>query len=105
DNFLNRYRITGTLKTLSPLHIGTGEESEDLYGEDERKRLMKRVGKLPAVSTVMRDHRGKPLIPGSSLRGVLRHWLLDVLRGVGSRWAETRDYAASALVDLEQDAQ
>jgi len=25
DAFLNRYRITGTLTTLSPLHIGSGE--------------------------------------------------------------------------------
>jgi len=27
DAFSNRYRITGTLTTLSPLHIGTGERA------------------------------------------------------------------------------
>ena len=35
------------------------------------------------ISTIITDHRGKPLIPGSTLRGVLRNWLLTVLEGVG----------------------
>ena len=60
---LFEYRIT----CRTGLHIGAGK-SADLAGSD-----------LP----VMRDGRGRPLIPGSSLRGVLRagiHSFSDSLR-------------------------
>jgi CRISPR/Cas system CSM-associated protein Csm3 (group 7 of RAMP superfamily) len=94
DAFSNRYRITGTLTTLSPLHIGTGEERPmEFSSEDERNKFMEKVGKIPNISTIITDHRGKPLVPGSSLRGVLRNWLLTVLEGIGIKWAVDRDYA------------
>jgi CRISPR/Cas system CSM-associated protein Csm3 (group 7 of RAMP superfamily) len=57
------------------------------------------------VSTIITDHRGKPLIPGSALRGVLRNWLLTVLEGVGSQWAKERNYDGEGLLDLDQDKQ
>ena len=74
ETFVNRYRFTGTLKTRSPLHIGTGEASADVYSPAEKKRLLedKKLKKVPDVSTVLRDFSGKPLIPGSTLRGVMR---------------------------------
>ena len=105
DDFANRYRITGKLKTLSPLHIGTGEESDAVFSKSERGEYMKTLGKVPTVSTVMKDHRGKPLIPGSTLRGVMRHWLLNVLQGISNQWADTRDYSNEALLDLSQQEQ
>jgi len=57
------------------------------------------------VSTIITDHRGKPLIPGSTLRGVLRNWLLTVLEAVGPQWAKERNYDGEGLLDLDQDKQ
>lgn len=93
DPFVNRIRITGTLTTLSPLHIGTGEDRiiQDRNGEDRK------------VSEIIRDHRGKPMIPGSSLRGVMRHWLLQVLQGISPRLASFPD--RDDLLELSQDKQ
>jgi len=104
DAFSNRYRITGTLTTLSPLHIGTGEERPmEFSSEDERNKFMEKVGKIPNISTIITDHRGKPLVPGSSLRGVLRNWLLTVMEGIGIKWAVDRDYAE--LLEEDQTEQ
>ena len=105
DALTNRYRINGTLTTVSPLHVGTGEAVELSVTDSERARYMEEVGKIPSVSTILTDHRGKPLIPGSALRGVMRHWLLTVLQGVGPAWAAVRDYGADGFFDLPQDEQ
>ena len=102
ENFLNRYRFTGILTTRSPLHIGTGEESESIYSNQEHERLKNELGKVPQVSTIIKDYRGKPLIPGSTLRGVMRHWLLSVLSGFDASWAATRDYLDDAWTELNQ---
>ena len=104
DAFSNRYRITGTLTTLSPLHIGTGEERQmEFSSEDERNKFMEKVGKIPNISTIITDHCCKPLIPGSSLRGVLRNWLLTVMEGIGTQWAVDRNYAE--LLEEDQTEQ
>jgi len=50
----SRYLITGILVLDQPLHVGSG------HGSDETD------------STVVKDHTGHPVIPGSSLRGALR---------------------------------
>lgn len=107
DAFSNRYRITGTLTTLSPLHIGTGEERPmEFSSEDERNKFVEKVGKIPNISTIITDHRGKPLIPGSTLRGVLRNWMLTVLEGIGKEWAkELSDDEKKHLLDSDQAKQ
>ena len=106
DAFLNRYRITGTLTTVAPLHIGTGDKRPmEFCTEEEKKDIVKKAGKIPDISTIITDHRGKPLIPGSSLRGVLRNWLLTVLEGLGTQWAVERDYADQRLLELDQAEQ
>jgi len=64
---------------------------------------MEKVGKIPNISTIITDHRCKPLIPGSSLRGVLRNWLLTVMEGVGTQWAVDRNYAE--LLEEDQTEQ
>lgn len=53
DVFKNRLEITGTLTTVTALHIGVGRSTEPI-GSD-----------LP----VLKDALGRPLIPGSSLKG------------------------------------
>ncbi|MGB5101598.1 MAG: RAMP superfamily CRISPR-associated protein [Methanothrix sp.] len=104
DAFSNRYRITGTLTAVSPLHIGTGDDRPmEFRSEEEGKKIIEKAGKVPRISTIITDHRGKPLIPGSTLRGVLRNWLLTVLEGIGTQWAVERDY--SELLDLDQAKQ
>jgi len=62
-------------------------------------------GNSVEVSTIITDHQGKPLIPGSTLRGVLRNWLLTVLEGIGPKWAKERNYKGEGLLDLDQDTQ
>ena len=61
---LNRYRFSGEIKLLQGLHIGSGR------GDDRTDAL------------VIRDAQGKPIIPGSSLRGVLRSSIERVLMGL-----------------------
>ena len=110
EGFQNRYRFSGTLTTCSPLHIGSGEESESLYSNDEIERMKleikeKKLKKIPAVSTIVRDSEGKPYIPGSSVRGVVRHWLYSVFSAIGEDFATSRDYQKLVESTNDQDEQ
>jgi len=57
---ISRYTFVGTLRAEGALHIGSGGGG--------------RVGIDDALTdaTVARDSQGRPYVPGSSLRGVLR---------------------------------
>lgn len=71
--FPERWIIKGTLTTTSPMHIGTGATCED-------DRLQYERGGIPGTSElnlIIRDVDGKPCIPGSALKGVLRHYAKD----------------------------
>lgn len=83
DPFENLYRIQGILKTLSPLHIGTGEvyKQKPDSGEADKEK------DNPDISEIERDVTGLPYIPGSALRGVVRHYLLNIFRSFGKRIA------------------
>jgi len=67
-SFQTRWRITGTLTTLTPLHIGSGT-STDVH---EKLKVEEEAVKVTAIAI---DGRGKPYIPGSTLKGNLRAWL------------------------------
>ena len=69
--FKNRLEIEGTLWTITALRIGAGRSSEPI-GSD-----------LP----VIKDALGRPLIPGSSLKGALRSRLESFLRGIHPKLA------------------
>lgn len=101
----NRYRITGKLRTISPLHIGTGEEDPERIPKIQRSKKKKDSEIAVRTSTVMKDARGKPVIPGSALKGVMRHWLLNVLAGVSPEWANTHDDEIETMNDLTQEEQ
>ena len=58
DRFENQITITGELVTETPLHIGASED--ELFGVDNQ---------------VMKTVDGKPIIPGSSLKGILRTYM------------------------------
>jgi CRISPR-associated RAMP protein (TIGR02581 family) len=64
--FQTRVKLVGTLTLLSGLHIGQGRALEPAASE------------LP----VLKDWGGRPFIPGSSLKGVLRSNLEAWLRGL-----------------------
>ena len=66
DVFKNRLDLTGKLRTVTALRISAGRSSEPI-GSD-----------LP----VIKDALGRPLIPGSSLKGAMRSRLESFLRGI-----------------------
>ena len=96
DSFRNRYRITGTLETRSPFHLGNGEF-------ETRKGLINKESaekdKPVKVSAIATDWEGKPVIPGSALKGSLRGYLLDVLQHFGRKVAFDNDFEKLAKED------
>lgn len=57
---MKRYTFTGTLELIGSLHVGSGGGGRLIESESQTD------------ATLVRDSRGRPYIPGSSLRGVLR---------------------------------
>lgn len=62
-----RYDIEGTLETLAPLHVGTGEPRKvaTVKGKDG-------ANTRPSVAALMRDATGTPMLPSTTLKGMLR---------------------------------
>ncbi len=62
-----RVVVQGRLIALAPLHVGSGDEEEYSLGQqpegDQEPGL---------VNTLLRDATGRPYLPGSTLRGLLR---------------------------------
>ena len=87
----NRLRVTGTLVALTALRIGAGRSSE-VTGTD-----------LP----VLRDARGRPLIPGASLKGTLRSRIEALVRVVHEGEAldlpALQDRVGTLAKELERD--
>ena len=76
-----RWKITGTFTLLSPMHVGSGDITT-------RPRL--NVGDEPdvkpgvvkcEVQAIVIGHAGRPCIPGTALKGVLRSWAEDFYTG------------------------
>ena len=88
DDLINLYRIEGVLESKSPLHIGTGEVR---YDDETANDLLDRE-KPPEIAAIERDFQGLPMVTGSALRGVIRHYLLNIFRSFGSRIAKDPDY-------------
>lgn len=64
DRFVNRYVITGELEAVTALHVGA---AEDVFKPNGCK------------NPFFRNAEGKPLIPGSSLKGAMRSFLEQYL--------------------------
>jgi CRISPR/Cas system CSM-associated protein Csm3 (group 7 of RAMP superfamily) len=73
--FKSRWSIEGTLVTQTPLHIGGGEVDKRGVWDGRGMREIE-------VATLAMDHRSRPYLPGSSLKGVVRAWLKG--RGLGA---------------------
>lgn len=82
--FKNRVRIEGVLTTKSPLHIGSGiEEPREGLKNDKNEDIK--------ISEIAKDFSKKPFIPGSTLRGNLRSWLLQIFRSLPGAQEENAD--------------
>lgn len=69
DTFENRTIIRGKLTTVDPIHIGaSGKETLNPIDVDD---------------SVLKDAQGNPLIPGSSIKGVVRSRFEAVMRSIG----------------------
>lgn len=62
-----RYEIIGVLKTLSPLHVGTGD-AEVITGVGGRAG----DNDPPGVARIVVDYEGKPYLPATTIKGMLR---------------------------------
>ncbi len=79
----HRCVITARLTTQSPLAIHTGVSTHDLraLGELAQDKMFRAEldevhdGVEDCDALIARDYCGKPYIPGSSLKGVIREWL------------------------------
>jgi CRISPR/Cas system CSM-associated protein Csm3 (group 7 of RAMP superfamily) len=70
--FHNRWLISGTLKTISPLHVGDGQTIERTGWKVEAGPKKGQSVQIPSVAT---DIFSKPYLPGMSIKGNLRQWL------------------------------
>ena len=80
DKFENKKIITGVITAIDPIHIGSSQRE----GMDPTQ----------VDNSVIKDASGKPIIPGSSLKGVIRSNFEAVLRSVGKKACnvfDTRD--------------
>lgn len=65
-----KLHIEADCEVLSPIHVGSGEFRPPLKGEFRADSG--EDGESGEIATVMKDVAGKPYIPGSTLKGVLR---------------------------------
>ena len=92
--FFNRYLIEATLTAQAPFHIGNGElkERNDLKDDD---------GNALKVSEVISDTNGKPYLPGSSTRGIMRQWLRECMTITSQRLELHTDNAVKDILKIE----
>ncbi len=68
DRLIRRFSLRASLLCESAIHVGSGDSANALAAAD---------------SPIARDGRGRPYIPGSSLRGSLRSGIESLLLGLG----------------------
>ena len=87
EKLTSRVTIRGMLIAETGLHIGAGSSSIDPSATD---------------SPVIRDGRGLPFIPGSSLKGALRAHLESVVRSLSRTGFESCDPLADPCIPSEK---
>ena len=73
DKFNNRIIITGKLVALDPIHIGSSAKNS--------------LNPIDVDNSVLKDSQGRPVIPGSSIKGVTRSFFESVLRSIDEKSA------------------
>lgn len=85
DKFNNKSTITGVLTAIDPIHIGSaGAEVLDPTQVD---------------NSVLKDLNGLPVIPGSSIKGVVRSYFEAVMRSVGKNACDCMDSKNKCVTD------
>lgn len=87
--FENKYILKGTLVALDPIHIGSSTKST--------------LDPIDVDSAVLKDSRGYPVIPGSSVKGVVRSWFESVLRGAGVSVCDVLDNKKCCTANWDKD--
>lgn len=72
--FYPRWKMTLLLSTASPLHIGSGEVThrDALKIQEEGQEG---DGRKADINACVKDGKGQPFIPGSTIKGNVRQWL------------------------------
>ena len=68
------HRITGTLTTRAPLHVGSGGIAPPPPRLGRPNADDPEYSEECEVAAIVRDHAGLPCIPGTALKGALRQW-------------------------------
>ncbi len=76
-SFENRTIITGVIEAVDPLHIGASSKET--------------LNPIDLDSHVLKDTKGNPVIPGSSVKGVVRSRFEAVMRSIGERVCDVFD--------------
>ncbi|GAW32180.1 CRISPR-associated RAMP protein Csx7 [Carboxydocella sp. JDF658] len=88
DVFHNRIIIIGELLTVTPLHIGAGVNSLEVGVADNQ---------------VVKDYLGRPYIPGSSLKGVLRAFTESIVRALAETGIKGGELWACDVLDKKHN--
>ncbi len=101
DTLENLYRIEATLTSISPLHIGTGQ-----VRKDEMLKIDETDEDTPEIAEIERDYRCLPYLPGSALRGVVRHYLYSLFSSFDKNIASEPEFdKESKFREMNQDDQ
>lgn len=71
---LSRWRITGTFTVVTPMHLGNGEDDEELRLTHTGNSGQRQAAFVAAIAV---DDAGVPYLPGSSIKGALRALCVD----------------------------
>jgi len=84
DKLTRKIEIEGTLRCVTALRIGAGKDHGDIAATD-----------LP----VLKDAMGRPLLPGASLKGVVRSSIEAVLRAIPTDADQVTQWACDPFLD------
>lgn len=90
STFDNKFIIRGTLVAVDPIHIGAASSDS--------------LNPVEVDNAVLKDLKGNPVIPGSSLKGVVRSQFESVLRLMGERVCDIHNnYDGNCVSKSEAD--
>lgn len=78
STFGNKFIIRGTIVAVDPIHIGAASSDS--------------LNPVEVDNSVLKDLKGNPVIPGSSLKGVVRSQFESILRLIGERVCDIHDF-------------
>lgn len=103
DPFVNRYRIEGKLIAITPTHVGTGE----VLSKPREVKKIKDSNKVETqdIALIARGFNSLPYLPGSAVRGTIRHYLLQVFRSFKGKVAADPDFESEKFRNYEEKDQ